>query len=109
MALENKSIGGVTVTPELVAELFWDMASDEMADFFAQLDRIAGIKLCMQMAYVIQELQERSAKGDYRPLMAFQTMLAHSQSYTESAIENRVFDAKYAIERHVKGVKASLS
>lgn len=93
----------VDVTPEELAALFWGMASDKQADFFAELDRIAAGKLCFQMASVIWEIQERADRGDHRAQVAFQTMLAHAQAYVESAIDLRCWNAKREIERMTRG------
>ena len=99
----------VDVTPEALAALFWEMASDKMADFFAELDRIADGKLCFQMAWVVQEIQERADRGDHRAQVAFQTMLSHAQGYAESAIDLRCWNAKREIDRMTKGYLSSLA
>lgn len=90
-------IGGVEVTPELVAELFWNLGSDKQADFFAALDSLAGFRLCFQMAGVISEIRDRADKGDYSAMNGLQTMLSHAEGYRESATEMRAYDAKSAI------------
>lgn len=100
-------VGGIKVTPQNIAEAFWEMASDEMADFFAELDRIAGGKLCLQIAGVVREIQERADKGDHAAQNGFQTMLSHAQQYVESATDYRTWDAQHAIERMVKAAKVA--
>lgn len=37
----------INVTAEQVAEGFWNLDAAQMADFFYELDRIAGGRLCM--------------------------------------------------------------
>lgn len=96
----------IELTPEQVAEQFWQLGSDGQADFFAALDRIAGLKLCFQMAGVVQELTERSGQGNHEALNAFQTMLSHAQGYAESATDLRVWDAKRAIAKMAEGDQA---
>ena len=93
----------VDVTPEALAALFWEMDGDKQADFFAELDRIAAGKLCYQMAFVVQVIQERADKGDHRAQLGFQTMLAHAQAYIESATDYRCWNAKRDIDRMAKG------
>lgn len=106
MSLRTLSpVGGVTVTPELLAQGFWEMASDEMADFFTELERIAGGRLCFQMAAVVREIQERADKGDHRAQQGFQTMLNHAQAYVESATDYRVWNAQHHIDRMVKAAR----
>lgn len=84
-------------SPAHVAELFWNMGSDEQADFFAELWRLSAGKLCLQTAWVVVELMDRADKGDRAGLDAFQTMLAHAQDYPEAAAEWRASRAKSAI------------
>jgi hypothetical protein len=92
----------IKLTPEQVAEAFWNLNSKQHADFFAHLDDIAGIDLCFQMAAVVREIQSRSNNGDFRPMNGFTTMLNHAQDYATSANEWRAFDAKQAIRKAVK-------
>lgn len=106
MSLRTLSpVGGVTVTPELLAHGFWEMASDEMADFFSELEQIAGDKLCLQMAAVVREIQKRADKGDRAAQNGFQTMLSHAQAYVESATDYRTRNALNATERMVKAAR----
>lgn len=90
--------GTTDVTPELVATLFWSMDSDQQAEFFSSLEKMAGVKLCMQMAYVVDSIVERADKGDRTAQNGFQTMLSHAQHYVESAIDTRHWKARRAIE-----------
>ena len=87
----------VEVTPQLLAELFWAMDCEQQADFFAALDRMAGLNLCFQMAYVVSEIQKRSDHGDHDAQNGFQTMLSHAKDYVESATDYRVWEAKRQI------------
>jgi hypothetical protein len=86
-------------TPEALAAAFWEMDSEAQADFFAALERLAGIQLCFQMAWVVRELVKRADTGDFTAQRGFQTMLSHAQAYCESATEIRCADARYAIGR----------
>lgn len=92
-------LANVSVTPELVAQLFWGLGSDQQADFFAALERIAGVKLCFQMAGVIHELAERAERGEYDALNGFQTMLSHAKDYADGATSWRAARAKAALAR----------
>lgn len=101
-------IGGVQLTPQLMAQLFWEMYSDEQVDFFAALDDIAGHHLCMQMAHVVNEIADRGMVCDHRAQNAFQTMLAHAEDYAKSAAEWRAMKAKVAISGAVRAFKGGL-
>lgn len=99
MSIEGKMIGGVEVTPEVIAGLFWDMASDEQADFFAALHRTAGLQLCFQMASVVSELVERADRGDHDGADGFRTMFNHAEDYPEAAADWRAMRARQAIDK----------
>lgn len=99
----SKILADVEFTPADLAAQFWAMDSDEQADFFAALERIAGIKLCFQMAYVVDEIAKRSAAGERDAMNGFQTMLAHAAGFSESATDLRVWDAKRAISNIIEG------
>ena len=92
-------VGGRSATAEDVADMFWSLDSEQMADFFARLEDVAGIKLCFQMACVINEIADRAQNGDRRAQNGFQTMLSHASGYVESAIGFRSFDARMALDR----------
>lgn len=94
MSLDSMMIGGEEATPQLVAYLFWEMDSEEQADFFAALNRVAGYKLCIQMVLAVSEMRKRSERGDHDAQHGFQTMLSHAQSYVMDGIESRVWRAK---------------
>ena len=95
----------INVTAEQLAEGFWSLPSDEMADFFAHLDRVAKYMLCLQMAAVVREIQERADKYDHDALHGFQTMLSHAQAYVETATDYRISNAKMELTRMVHGIK----
>lgn len=80
-----------------IAELFWSLDAERQADFFAELDAMAGVQLCFQMAYVIGVIRERADRGDYTAMNGLQTMLSHAEGYRESATEMRAYDAYTAI------------
>jgi hypothetical protein len=88
-------------TPEALAAAFWEMDSEAQADFFAALERLAGIQLCFQMAWVVREISERADHGDHTAQNGFQTMLAHAQGYHEASTERRHAEARYALDRLV--------
>ena len=96
-----------TPTPTSVAGMFWAMTSEQQADFFAALDRIAGSALCFQMAAVVDDIRRRSERGDHAAQNGFQTMLAHAQAYAESATEYRAWEAKREIARMAQGARVS--
>ena len=98
--------GNVECTPQMVAELFWGMGSDKQADFFAELERIAGISLCFQLAAVVREIQERADKGNRQAQKGFQTMLSHAQEYVEGATDYRTWNAKSEISRMADRARA---
>ena len=92
----------VSISPAHLAAMFWEMDAEQQADFFAKLDEIAGYKLCMQMAAVVREIQERGDRGDHAAMNGFRTMLAHAQAYHEEAMDFRVWGAQRAIARQVE-------
>lgn len=98
----------INVTAKQMADAFWSLPSDEMADFFCELDKVAGGRLCLQMAAVVDVIQKRSVTGEYGCLNGFQTMLNHAQDYHGSAAFYRVEDAKRDIARMVRGAKEEL-
>lgn len=106
--VEIEALANVEVTPQIVAALFWEMDTEQQADFFAELERIAGIKLCLQMAGVVRTIQERVDAGDHTAQQGFQTMLAHAQAYGESATDYRTWNAKHEIDRMAEKAKARI-
>lgn len=92
----------VSIGPAELAEMFWEMDAEQQADFFAKLDKIAGYKLCLQMAGVVREIQERGDRGDHAAMNGFRTMLAHAQAYHEEAMDYRVWGAQRAIAKMVE-------
>lgn len=96
-------MANVEVTPELVASLFWSLDSSQQADFFAELERIAGVSLCTQMAWVVNEIAERTERSDYNALNGFQTMLSHAQNFADGATSWRTARAKADVRRLVRG------
>lgn len=49
MKIITKETKEVEVTPELLAQIFWQMDNDEQGEFFDALHKIAGDKLSEQM------------------------------------------------------------
>ena len=97
----------MNVTAEQLAEGFWSLPSDEMADFFAHLERIASWRLCFQMAHVVNEIAERAGAPEYDhdAMHGFQTMLSHAQQYAEGAAEHRAANAQGEIAKFVRGIR----
>ena len=97
------------VTAEQLAEGFWSLGSDKMADFFAELERIAGWRLCFQMAYVVEEMAKRAGAPNYDhdAMHGFQTMLSHAKDFHDSAAEIRAGDAKRHIAEMARLAKRS--
>lgn len=89
----------IEFTPQMIATAFWQMDASQQADFFAELERIAGINLCFQMAWVVRELVERADRGDYQAQKGFQTMLSHAKDYVESATDIRYWRAQHVIRK----------
>jgi len=88
--------GKTEVTSELVARLFWEMSSDEQIEFFAALERMAGVDLCFQMAYVCAEMYDKPNQDAQN---GFQTMLSHAKDFAEYGVEHRHWLAKRAMQR----------
>lgn len=107
MSIENRLFGGAEVTPQVVADWFWEMDSVEQADFFEHLNAIAGISLCYQVSWVVSELRRRGDKGNHSGQDAFQTMLAHADNYVTDGVISRAEDAKYEIGKIVAEAKAA--
>jgi len=98
----------VDMTPEQLAGVYWSFDSKQQADFFAALERMAGVKLCLQHAYVVDEIAERASNGDHDAQNGFQTMLAHAQGYRDSATQMRTWRAKREISRMAEAVRREL-
>ena len=77
----------VSLSPEQVAQAFWNLPADDMVKFFAELDRVAGIMLCFQMAGVVQEMARNETDDHHRAMNGFRTMLAHAMEYANDATD----------------------
>lgn len=108
MSIDNRTVGGVEVTPMLLAYWFWEMNSEEQADFFAKLYEISDGMLCQQTAFIVAEIRRRVMRGDTAAREGFQKMLAHSTNYVEDAIDSLVWNAKYDINELVRAAKAQV-
>lgn len=89
----------INVTPVQLAEGFWSLDSEGMADFFAALNRRAGVMLCFQMAAVVGEIADRAERDDHDAMHGFQTMLSHAQDFAEGAASHRGSKAMAEISR----------
>jgi hypothetical protein len=65
----------VELTPEQVAEGFWNLGSEQQATFFFHLGKISGGMLGMQAIYMREACEQHESIG---ALMAFQNMAAHA-------------------------------
>ena len=100
-------LANIKLSPEQVASAFWKLDSVEQADFFAALERMAGYRLCLQMAAVVHELTERSERGEFDALIGYRTMFDHAEDYPEAAASWRAARAKSDIRRMAEAAKGS--
>ena len=105
------NVGSVSfeVSAADIARAFWDMDSEEGAEFFAELNRIAGVKLCMQMAFVTEEIMNRGDAGDHDAQDGFQTMLSHAVDYCNDSTERRAWHAQREILAMTGAAKARIA
>lgn len=99
----------VTLTPEQIAGAFWSLPADDMLRFFAELDRVAGVMLCFQMAGVIAEFAKLETEDHSRAMNGFRTMLAHAATYAEGVAEMRASSAKSEISAMVRYASKGLA
>lgn len=100
----NVSGMSINVTPQQIASAFWDMGSDQQAEFYEHLGQISSGLLCMQAAHLLAELRRRRRRPDSScldGLHAFQTLHNHSDQ-TECFIDDSVNEAK----RYIAGIVA---
>ena len=95
----------VALSPEQIAEQFWAAGSGGQRAFFAHLERIAGHKLCLQIAYVVSEMWERD---DRDAINGFQTMTEHARWLVHDSTIWRHDDAKREIARMADDAKRCL-
>lgn len=98
-------LAAFTPTGENVASMFWGLDAEQQADFFAALERDAGLSLCIQMAAVVNAIRKRSEAGNWDAMNGFQTMLSHAQGYHESATEYRVWEAQHELARMAESAR----
>lgn len=67
-----------TLTPEQVAESFWELGSEQQAQFFFHLWKISGGMLGMQAIYMRESCEKHESVG---ALWAFQEMAAHAYKF----------------------------
>ena len=85
----------IKLTPEQVAHAWWNLASDEQAEFYAHLNRIAGYKLCMQTAWIVDAIVNTE---DHEAQSAFGTIHAHAAEFLMTAVDIRTSSALRGIE-----------
>jgi len=78
MKVEIKTNVHAEVTPELLAQVFWNMSDSEQAEFFGCLARTIKQQTPnayglgeMQWCYLHGELQKRYSDGDKEPLQMY--------------------------------------
>jgi hypothetical protein len=84
------------LTPEQLAEAWWNMGSDEQAAFYAHLHRIAGFRLCIQAAHITRHIVETD-NADARD--GWQMLHGHASEYIQTAIDIRAGNALREIRR----------
>lgn len=87
------------LTPEQIAEAWWELSSEEHATFYAHLRRIAGFRLCMQAACITREIVETD-NADARD--GWQTLHGHASEYLRDAIDIRAGNARREIAELAK-------
>lgn len=92
----------VALTPEQVAQAFWGLGSDGQVRFFAELDRVAGVMLCFQMAGVVRDMAMLENDTGSHAMNGFRTMLAHAAEYANDSIDLRCSAAKAEIAAMVR-------
>lgn len=93
-------------TPEMVAQAFWDMDTEQQIAFFAHLDTIAGYKLCLQMGYLVCDMAEASgSETANKAIAAFRRMADHAEDYPTVANDWRATRATWANARDAEMAK----
>jgi hypothetical protein len=87
------------LTPKQIAQTWCSLKSDEQAEFYAHLHRIAGHLLCMQAAYITHGIADTD-NTDARD--GWQTLQGHASDYLRDAIEIRAGNAKREISALAK-------
>lgn len=95
----------IDLHPHELARLFWDMGSDKQCEFFAHLHRLAGHRLCMQMAMVASEAADLYANGEPDARYGLEKVAGHGETMRELAIDRSCDAAKREIARMVQGVR----
>jgi hypothetical protein len=93
----------VDLHPHELARLFWDMGSDEQCEFFAHLHRLAGDRLCVQMAWVASDAADLYAKGEPDARYGLEKVAGHGETMRELAIDRNVNAAKRELAQMVRG------
>jgi hypothetical protein len=95
-SIELQVMAEMKLTPEQIAEAWWDMDSEQQAAFYAHLRRIAGFRLCMQAACITRHIVETD-NADARD--GWQTLHGHASEYIQAAIDIRAGNALRDIRR----------
>lgn len=104
MTDETKLQVSVQLTPEQTAELWWNLGSDEQAQFYAHLHRISKGYLCLQTAYMVRHMIENDNR-DARD--AFCTIHNHSTEYVETSVDMRCHAAIRGIAKMADAARAT--
>ena len=97
----------INVTPQQIAKAFWLMSNEDQADFYETLGVVGGGRLCLQAAYLLQELRRRRRLPDAScldGLDAYQILHNHTDQL-ECFIDDSVEEAKRAIAGMVARAK----
>jgi hypothetical protein len=100
----------VSLTPQQAALAFWHMGSDGQADFYDELNRLAGGRLCFQAAHILAELRRRSRAPDascMTGLDAYQTLHNHCDQL-EQFIDDECQSAKRALAAMAHRAKSEI-
>lgn len=96
----------VELTPEQIAESFWNLGSDDQARFYAHLHRTAGPgTLCMQSAWIVQSIRDMADAGDTDAREGFQKLHFHSADYVSAMIDDMHWRARRGIAELVAKAK----
>jgi len=93
----------VDLSPQQIAEQFWELGSERQAAFYAHLHKIAGHRLGIQCAQIEREIVE-TCNNDARE--AWTTLHGYATEYVETAISIRVDNAQWDIGRMAERARA---
>lgn len=86
----------VKVSPTQMAKAFWEMHSDEQVEFFAELHRLAGDDLDMQVLWIMQEMIRMDNRD---AITAFRTLHGWAGDFDLVHVDTLGWDARREIDR----------